>query len=400
MSVVWMESWSQYRGFQDLEARYTLTKDGAVLGNNIEILPTGGPTTMPSGTQSPRSPAPGCLRFKGNIGASQSANVKIDLPSKDEYIVGFNLMLEGWNPAQIHGDDTFLYFRDDSGNFTHVTTEFNFFGDQGETNLAYMRIQLGTGSGFFWEGEDDAEAAGDSTFHALELGKWYYVEFRVKIDNSVGEIEVRVDGDVWFLGNGLDTSIGGTDVMDQIWFSSGDLYPNSTIGSGAIYRITDLHIIDPAVAGEQDFIYPATIDVLYPSAEVVGEIDFTPQSGTNNALMVDEVQHDFDTTYNEANVATNKDRVDTFTSVVPEDLFGSVQAVQVMAIAKDTLDTGTRTARVVIFEGTTEGVGTTLTLTESEFQALYHIYEDNPDTTAPWTMAEVNAAEIGYEIVS
>jgi hypothetical protein len=395
-----MESWGHFRDYQDLEARYTLTGDGATLGNNIEILPTGGPPTMPSGPQSPRSPVPGCLRFEGNIGTDQSANVKIDLTSKDEYIIGFNFMLEGWNESQIHGDDTILYFRDDGGNFTHVTVEVNFFGDEGEENLAYLGVQLGTGSAFFWEGEDDAENAGDPTFHALETGQWYYLEFRIKIGTTDGEVEVRVDGDRWFLGTGLDTSVGGSDVMDQIWFSSADQWPNSTIGGGAIYRVADLHIVDPAVAGEQDFLYPAVVSVLYPSAEVVGEIDFTPQSGTNNALMVDEVQHDYDTTYNESNTATDKDRLDSFTASVPESGFGSVHAVQVNAMVKDTADLGTRTARVVVFEGATEGLGSTLTLTESEYQAIYEIFEDNPDTTSPWAMAEVEASEIGYEIVT
>ena len=69
-------------------------------------------------------------------------------------------------------------------------------------------------------------------------------------------------------------------------------------------------------------------------------------------------------------------------------------------MARDTLDTAAKTARVVIFEGATEGVGTTRTLTESNFQALWHLFEDNPDTSAAWLMADVEAAEIGYELVS
>ena len=399
MSVVWMETWSQFRDFADLEARYSLEGNGALAGNNIEILPAGGPTLMPSGAQSPRSPAPGCLRIKGNLGTEEEVVIKIPVASKAEYIIGFNLQLEGWNPAQIHNDDTFLILRDDVGNFNQLSFEFNFFGDDGDPNLAYFRADLSTNAGTFWDGENDAEAANDPSFHAIELGRWYYIEIHALINNGAGSIEFRVDGETWFKTVGVDTSIGGGDVIDEIWITSAHQYPTGTIGSGSIYRITDVIVIDPTVAGHQKFPYPAIIDVLYASAETA-QLDFTPQSGPNNALMVDEVQQDLDTTWNEADTAADKDRLDTFTASVPESLFGDVLAVQVLAMVKDTADLGTRTFRVVIFEGATEGVGTTRTLTESQFQAMYHIYETNPDTSAAWLMADVEGSEIGYEIIS
>jgi hypothetical protein len=74
--------------------------------------------------------------------------------------------------------------------------------------------------------------------------------------------------------------------------------------------------------------------------------------------------------------------------------------VQVSAVCKDTLDTAARTARVVVFENATEGVGATQTLTESGYQTINDIFEENPDTTAQWLAAEAEASEFGYEIVS
>jgi hypothetical protein len=77
-----------------------------------------------------------------------------------------------------------------------------------------------------------------------------------------------------------------------------------------------------------------------------------------------------------------------------------VVAVKAVAIVRDSADLGTRTARAVVFEGATEGVGATVTLTESGYQSVFDIFEVNPDTAAAWTIAEAEAAEFGIELVS
>jgi hypothetical protein len=75
-------------------------------------------------------------------------------------------------------------------------------------------------------------------------------------------------------------------------------------------------------------------------------------------------------------------------------------AVQVVAMVRDVADLGTRTARAVVYEGATEGPGAAVTLTEPGYQAVSHIFEVNPDTSSAWTIAEVEAAEFGIQLVT
>ncbi len=398
MSVDWIENWSHYRDYQDLEARYALVGNGATAGTNLEILSAGGPTTMPSGSQSPRNPVPGVLRFKGNLGGAAHASVQIPLTPRDRYIFGCHFLWEGWNANSNFGDDTLFFFRDDANNANNISVQVNNFGDDGEDDRGFFLIEAGPGGADHYNGQSEFQN-GDLT-QEFFLNQWYYLEFDITISNTVGVIEFRRDGVTMFRATALDTQAGAGALIDEIHISTGSPTGVSTWGDGAIYRVTDISITSPGGGGnETGFPYPAVVDTLHPSADTASA-DFTPQGGGTNVVEIDDKpQHDFDTTYNESNTAAHKDRFDIAGSV-SESTFGRVLAVQVIAMAKDTLDTGTRTTRTVIFENVTEGVGATLTLTQSEWQPIYALFEDNPDTTAAWLMADVEAAEIGYEIVS
>jgi len=401
VSVDWIENWGHYRDHQDLGARYELEKLGATTGGNIEILPTGGPDVTPAGPHAPRVPAPGALRFKGGLGSAGSAKVKFAVPSVSEYIVGFAFYWEGVNASQTRNDDSILYTRDDNGNQPQMLLELNYgFSENIGAGRGYIRVKTSTNGTVLFDSEDDADNSGDPDFHALQYNTWHWIEFRVLITDTVGEIELRVDGEVWYSETELDTKPGTPSTIDEINFATNGEEPITSGGHGAIYRIADVYVVSPGGGGnETGFLFPWMVDTLYPNADTA-EADFTPEGGgTNVAEINDNPQHDYDSSQNESNTATHKDRF-TVTGSVPEDAFGRVMAVQVVAMAKDTLDTGIRTARVVVFENATEGVGTTLTMTESEYQALFHVFEDNPDTSLAWLMADVEAAEIGYEIVS
>ncbi len=85
--------------------------------------------------------------------------------------------------------------------------------------------------------------------------------------------------------------------------------------------------------------------------------------------------------------------MDRFTST--DTLNGSqVHNVSVINVARHT---GTaQNFRAKIFEGATDGDGADETLAET-FQIFMEDYEINPDTSLPWTVTEIEAAEFGYE---
>ncbi len=397
-----MENWGQYRDFSDLEARYTLTKDGAINGTAIEILGAGGPSFTSAGPTHPRSPAPGCLRFGvgGGIGPADAAQVLHSFGGTAvNVIIGFSLFFEGPAENQNVGYDVIVAL----GENPDMSLAIDFGSSSDITaKRAYLFVRNDKDGTSIWNSETDSDNAGDPLFRALLYNTWYHIEFRVLLDDTVGEIEVRVNGELWNLQTGIDTIPAGSSdtTITEFWFGTDVDEPQSPPGHGAIYRITDGYVVSVDGGGnETDFLYPWMVDTLYPDTDTV-EADWTPQGAGDNVVEVDDSpQHDFSTTYNESNTNTDKDRFLTGLSV-PESAFGRVMGVQVIAMAQDALDTAIKTARVVIFEGATEGLGTTRTLTESNFQALWHLFEDNPDTSAAWLMADVEAAEIGYELVS
>lgn len=392
MSIVFLESFGQYRDHEDLGGVFTLEEAGATSGRNLSIEQDG-PTSMPAQTQSPRSPLPSCLKFLGLSDDLFDATIlKIDVTAKVEYIIAFNFRADngqGTDPTKSDNHDTIMTVG--SGTVVHESIDIEH--DEDDTTGVYLQIEFSISTDRF-RSIDMPDDEG-----LLLYGRWYYLEFRFLIDNTVGELELRVDGVEWFNSGGFDTDAGGGGDIDNVRFRSGHPTGSSSYGSGLGYSITDIMIIDPNVAGFQDFPFPAVIDLLYPSADTA-QLDFTPETGGDNSAMVDESpKHDYDSTHNEANIAADEDRFDT-TGSVPFSGFGSVLAVQVVSIVKDTLDTGARTFRSVVFENATKGNGTTVTLTESQWQAAKSIFEDNPDTSLPWTNTEVEAAEIGYEIVT
>jgi len=380
---------------------------GALDATNIEILPNGGPTGQPISGRT--RPAPGSIRFRGLQQAGKGAVLASDLPSAlTEYRVGFNLMLESFdlNFTDFHDRIVWMW---SSVPDVGITIDIEFLGADDEQDRCHLNIVQGnndSGNANLYDGKSESSTVGageDGTFdyHALFLNTWYYIELYVEIGNGDGSMELRVDGETWFQSFGnLDTQPNAAVNLNEIWVASGMNFPiSSEAGSGLRYQITDLHVIDASTTPNDGFIFPAVLQILTPTAESGTDIDFTPSTGTDNSALVDEDQQNFDSDYNESNTATDKDRFTT-SDTLQDGGFGDIIAVQVQAVARDTLDTGTRTARVVIHENATEGVGATQTLTASGYQTINDVFEVNPDTSAAWTQAEIEAAEFGYEIVS
>ena len=245
-------------------------------------------------------------------------------------------------------------------------------------------------TGMYW-------AAGQQNGSFMEYGQWYHIEIYCYSNGGSSEVALRINGYEVYRDDGV--GLDAATYIERIEFTSSTTGGTTFYGSGHSYEVTDISVIDWG-GGFADFVFPAVVDSVKPTTEVVGEIDFTPQTGTDNAAMVDDLPHDYDTTYNESTTAAHKDRFST-TNQVPYTSVGEVHAAKVSAIMKDTANGTTRTARVVSFENVTEGLGDTVTLTEgSAYQNVSHVFEQNPDTSAKWTKAEVNGSEFGYEIVS
>lgn len=219
---------------------------------------------------------------------------------------------------------------------------------------------------------------------------WYWIEVKLKIHDTTGTIEVRVNGEVW-IGplTGLDTRNGGSGICDRLYYTS------AFFNNGL--NIDDVVVIDPSTGTPNDFIGDSRIECISPngngaSSQWVG----SDGNSTDNYALVDEVPHNSDTDYVQTNVVGDKD-----TYAYPDIALvsGSIHAVKMTSVARKS-SAGTRKMKQVarLSGGTEEDSATEISLADS-----YVYYEDIRHTKpggGAWALADVNGAEFGQKVSS
>lgn len=218
--------------------------------------------------------------------------------------------------------------------------------------------------------------------------QWYWLEVRIKIHSSSGEAEVRINESVRFNTGSLNTQNTANATADRVAVGG-----TVTSGSGGNPLLDDLYVIAKDGSGETDFLGDMSVVTLYPTSDA--SVQWTPNSGGTNYTQVDDVSPDSDTTYVSESTAGDIDRYGiTDLSSSSETVFALEERV---VWRMD--DAGPRTARQLIRTGGTNYVGSTQSMSSS--YVLYRgIRDRNPGTSNRWTGTEVNALEIGQELVS
>lgn len=227
-------------------------------------------------------------------------------------------------------------------------------------------------------------AAGDVTAPGLPFTQSVWHSMEVKFVNGSnatnGSVIVRVDGVEVINASGIDTNDS----------------TNTLIGIDFRHTIDDIVINDNAGSINNDFLGDVQIDTKLVTADGA-VVDWTANTGSDFQA-VDDALHaaDGDTTYIASSTAAQKSRF------AIADLTGTsvaIPAVQVRARAKKT-DAGPTTWRSYLRSSGTEANGDTKGATTEYAWYRNHIRETDPNTSAAWTDAGVNALEVGVELVS
>jgi hypothetical protein len=121
--------------------------------------------------------------------------------------------------------------------------------------------------------------------------------------------------------------------------------------------------------------------------------DFSRQGGATNWENVDDTLIDADSGYNYSNTVGHKDSFDC--ANLPS-IAGTIFGVQVsLGARKD--DAGSRTLRALTRLASTDYEGSDLA-PGTDYRFFRHIWEQNPNTSAAWTEAQINGAEFGYKV--
>lgn len=208
------------------------------------------------------------------------------------------------------------------------------------------------------------------------LGIWHFVEWVTTINSTTGRHELWVDGTklIDFTGNTQNGSSAFASALRLSGYGGNQMY------------FDDLYIGDTRLGDRRVVTNVITAD---------SAVAWTPSSGANYST-VDELPASA-TDYNAATAAGLRDQ---FVLADMPATPVSIDAVQVSVCALR-MDSGPRTIRAGLVSGAATGLGTAATppLTPTS-QNMAAIFQVDPNTSAAWTLAGVNAIEPFYESVT
>lgn len=217
---------------------------------------------------------------------------------------------------------------------------------------------------------------------------WYYIEVKVKIDNSAGEVYLYVNGVLEDSDTGIDTQNTANATVDRV-----------TIGyDGGVSALDDSVFDDWYIADTtgsaptNDVLLCPKVTPLFPDG-AGNYTQWTPSTGSNYAC-VDEYPANNDTDYVSDDTAAQKDSY-TFGNIATNVTIFGVECC--IKARKD--DATARTVRPITRISSTDYNGDTKTMGEN-YLHFYHLWAESPATASAWTPTELNGAEFGVEVVS
>lgn len=304
-------------------------------------------------------------RFGNGWGNNRGLVLYRTIPTQTEYVIGFAFKLSSFVTGR-----AFLRFYDASGNL------------QGE-------LRAGSSNTIIYARNGTTLATGSTS---LITSTWYYIEWKLLVDNATGYSEVRINGDVEMTFTG-DTQASANANIGQFGFD-GEYSVFSD--SGSVFSLDDIYVLDTTgSAPNDDFLGDVRVECLFPndngnSSQFLG----SDSNSTDNYLLVDDTSPDGDTTYVEDDVVSDKD---TYAYTDLEVTTGIVYGVQLVPMVRKT-DTGARKFKPVTRLSATEVDGTEQTL-GSTYLYFPEIQEEKPGGGA-WLVADVNSAEFGVKVTT
>ena len=222
----------------------------------------------------------------------------------------------------------------------------------------------------------------------IEESVWYAIEIHVKIDDSVGEIGLKVDGNLDIDYSG-DTKPGADANVDNIY-----IYNNSGggVGKNTYIYIDDVAINDTAGGVDDSWCGDGRIIIIKPNGDTA-TLQLTPSAAVGHYTLVDDIPADGDTTYVEGSVDDEEDIYDLAACGLSDV---TISRIWTEARAKDTASSGLKVALITkasggaeVSGGDVELLGTYTTKVLGAEQLV------NPVDSAAWEVADIDALQGG-----
>lgn len=237
---------------------------------------------------------------------------------------------------------------------------------------------------------------------AIQRQSWHRVELKVVIDwvtsGPTGSVEIRVDEATLATATGVRTGQLASGLANQVEFkvditsasTSEGVIDNIVILDGAAETIT----FDGFTVSTADFLGDAAVEGMY--VEAAGSASgFSPTGASPNFACVDDVDaRNDDTDY----VSSSGNAViDEYATQGPRVVNGYMLGVQ-MGVHARVASAGLRTIKHSVRSGArTADAGRDVTSTT--YVHTWSVWPSNPSTGKAWTSEELDAVEIGQELV-
>jgi len=356
MALIFFDGFEGLATFDTSVLRY----DGALAAGSVQVN---------GGGQLPPSPNGRYFQISGGPDLSNAA--RKNFADKSEIVVGFRTRFarDIFGPPGPSAEATFCRFIDFDGGLNTSQLTVTIMPD------LKFRVRRGTHTG---------SILGTSSAAAISSVKgWWYVEIKAQFSSSAN-VEIRVNGSTVLTLTGVDTTESGNNVCNAFAFVGGfndgwqgfdDLYILDTTGSAPYNTfLGDIRIIEllPNAAGDST--------------------QWTPNAGANWDRN-DDVTQDGDSTYVSS---TTDGHTDLYNLTLPDSGATTIRAAKFLVTARKT-DPGAREIEVLAKSGTTTDASAPVELTEV-YVEYTNTYTQNPDTSADWTISDLNDLQAGFRI--
>lgn len=235
----------------------------------------------------------------------------------------------------------------------------------------------------------------------IVAGAWFYIEAKVKIHSTSGEVHIRVNEQlVNWVGSGTTSYSGNTrragtnNYFTTVGLGGGD---GSTVSGWGTAYFDDFYYCNDAGSINNSYLGDVQLQAIYPDG-AGNSTQWAPNTG-NNWAAVDETSPDDDTTYIQSSTVGH---LDMFTMQNISATAAQVKGLLINnRIMKD--DATARQYSSMVKDVSSGGVNTavaTRTTPYGSYTNQQDVSEVSPATSTYWTVAQVNAMEAGIKVVS
>lgn len=285
-----------------------------------------------------------------------------------------------------------------SANFVTGFFSFDFFtGTLAACNIlalfdgSTLQSDLRMASGGALSFTRNGTTLGSASTSLLASNSWYPVVIKFKIDDTVGIVEVRINGSAFVALTSQDTKNTANAFFNKFVL---DTSSNRTQGCDNFVWWDDT----AGVAGSNDLsdwpTAPVTVNARWV-ASAGSNADFTPSASTNASNVDDKPNHDGDSTYNSSLTTGN---IDTFTVDSMHPTSGTVIAHVINTIDRiDDATPHTLQGHILSVAATADGTAYSSSASFKNHQTIFVL---DPNTAAAPTVSASNSMKYGYKLAS